>query len=119
MAAATAGVFGMLTTRHGTWSPLLWTVVLLFALAVAWGIRRAGRKDAPTGKEAGTPFVSANPVGDLEEARMGASHLYWGFTEALKGYYAKMRAFHSGILTDYLAWFAAVLGLAFALSGLR
>ena len=59
MAAATAGVFGMLTTRHGTWSPLLWTVVLLFALAVAWGIRRAGRKDAPTGKEAGTPFVSA------------------------------------------------------------
>jgi hypothetical protein len=117
--AAAAGAFGMLATEHGVWSPLLWTVVMAVALVVAWGIRRAGRKDAPGGKEAGTPFVSANPVENLEEARVGASHLYWGFTEALKGYYAKMRAFHSGILTDYLAWFAAVLGLAFALSGLR
>lgn len=112
-------VSGVLTTGHGAWSPLLWTFVMAVALAVAWGIRRTGRKDAPTGKEAGTPFVSANPVENLEDTRVGASHLYWGFTEALKGYYAKMRAFHSGILTDYILWFAVVLGLAFALSGLR
>lgn len=112
------GAMGVLRTAHGAWSPWAWVVVAVVAFAVAWAVRKAGRKDAPGGKEAGTPFVSANPVDDLEAARVGASHLYWGFTEALKGYYAKMRAFHSGVLTDYILWFAVCLGLGFVLTGL-
>jgi len=100
-----------LQTRYGAWSPLAWTAAMLAALAVAALLRALGRKDEAKGGEARKPFVSANPVDDPEDARVPAGHLYWGFLHALERYYRKMRAFHSGILSDYVMWFVLTLGL--------
>lgn len=102
-----------LQLRHGAWSPLAWAAAMLFALALAWLFRALGRKDPPTGPEAGTPFVSANPVADPEDARVPASHLYWGFIRVMDRYYRRMRAFHSGILSDYVLWFLLSVGALF------
>lgn len=102
-----------LQTRYGAWSPLAWTVAMLVALLVAAVLRALGRKDAAKGGEAGKPFVSANPVDDPEAARVPAGHLYWGFLHALRRYYGRMRAFHSGILPDYVMWFVLTLGCLF------
>lgn len=102
-----------LQTRHGAWSPLAWSAAMVFALVLAWLFRALGRKDAAKGGEAGTPFVSANPVADPEDARVPASHLYWGFLHAMDRYYRRMRAFHSGILSDYVMWFLLATGLLF------
>ena len=102
-----------LQTRHGAWSPLAWTAAMLVALALAWLFRACGRKDSAKGGEAATPFVSANPVRDPEEARVPSSHLYWGFLHAMERYYRRMRAFHSGILSDYVLWFLLTVGVLF------
>lgn len=102
-----------LQTRYGAWSPLAWTVAMLVALLVAAVLRALGRNDAAKGGEAGKPFVSANPVDDPEAARVPAGHLYWGFLHAMGRYYKRMRAFHSGILPDYVLWFVLTLGCLF------
>lgn len=104
-----------LFTQNGGYAPLAWLLAIVLALALALLIRRRGRSDAPTGPEARTPFVSANPCPDPDAARVTASHLYWGFFKALAPYYDKMRAFHSGILSDYVFWFLlSIAGLFLA-----
>lgn len=108
-----------LFARNG-YAPLAWGLAIVLALALALLLRRCGRADRPTGREAGTPFVSGNPCPDPDAARVTASHLYWGFFKALAPYYEKMRAFHSGILTDYVFWFAfsiMALFLAIVIAG--
>lgn len=102
-----------LFTQNGGYAPLAWLLAIVLALALALLIRRRGRSDAPTGPEARTPFVSANPCPDPDAARVTASHLYWGFFKALAPYYDKMRAFHSGILSDYVFWFLLSIAALF------
>ena len=102
-----------LFTQNGSYAPVAWTLAVILALAIALFIRSRGRSDAPTGRESRTPFVSANPCPDPDAARVTASHLYWGFFQALAPYYRKMRAFHSGILSDYVFWFAFSIAATF------
>jgi hypothetical protein len=37
-----------------------------------------------------------------------ASNLYWGFSEALKGYYEQVVPAHSGSVVDYVVWYLLV-----------
>lgn len=109
-----------LFTRNGAYAPVAWLLAIVLALVIALLIRSRGRSDAPTGREARTPFVSGNPCPDPDAARVTASHLYWGFFQALAPYYRKMRAFHSGILSDYVFWFTfsiAAIFVAIVLAG--
>lgn len=109
--AWTVLALGMLETGHGKWDVRAWAVAFLVAAGVALWIRALGRKDSGGKGEAKMPFLSGNAVESGEEARVGASHMYWGFTEALKGYYRRVRGAHAGRLTDYVLWFVAVVAL--------
>lgn len=94
-----------LSTHHGDWNAIVLLLVLLCTGAVALWIRRHGRKDFRTEGHAQKPFVSGNQVDNPEDVHLGASNLYWGFLEAMKGYYKIIRPLHSGILSDYILWF--------------
>ena len=48
---------------------------------------------------------------------MGASHIYWGFTEALKRYYKPMVALHTGNINDYSGWIILVMAIIFIIVG--
>lgn len=62
-------------------------------------------------------YYSGNVVPDAEVFTVPASSSYWGFREALKGYYSHLTALHRGIATEYVGWFVftAALILTFVL----
>lgn len=103
-----------LQTNHGAWSPRPWVLVFVAAVGVALWIRSVGRGDSRTGGDSQKPFISGNDLANPEDARVAASHMYWGYLEAMRGYYRRLMEFHSGVLTDYLMWFLAVLAVLLA-----
>ena len=48
-----------------------------------------------------------------EEVHVRAGNIYWGFIEALKGYYDTMKRMHTGIINDYIAWFVGISAIIF------
>jgi len=106
-----------LYTGFGAWNPIIWLVGLAVALVIAWLIRSRGESVRPSGAESGKPYLSGNDAPSPEETHVGASNLYWGFTDALKGYYDRVAPLHSGILTDYVLWFIGVLSLVIIMAG--
>ena len=42
---------------------------------------------------------------------------FWGFFQALPGYYAKMREMHSQMVNDYIYWFVIVLAIVLVVVG--
>ena len=104
------GLFQTLKTGAGSWNPLLWLMALAVAIGVAWYIRSRGRADS-RGGPAREPFISGNPEPENAGAHIPATNLYWGFTEALKGWYEKLIPLHTGIITDYVAWFLGIMAL--------
>ena len=96
-----------LVTGSGFWHPLLWLVALALALVVTLILRSLGQAGYQRGTEQTKPFLSGQPEKEKEHLRAG--NIYWGFLEALKGYYRPLQAGHTGVVTDYLAWFVASL----------
>ena len=103
-----------LQTNHGGWSARPCVLVFVAAVGVALWIRSVGRGDTRTGGDSQKPFISGNDLANPEDARVAASHMYWGFLEALRGYYSRLMEFHSGVLTDYVMWFLVVLAVLMA-----
>ena len=99
-----------LHTGSGSWNPLLWLLAFAVAFAAAWFIRSFGRPDNRSGN-ALKPFISGNEEPPDAGGHIPASNLYWGFTEAMKAYYDKLRPLHTGIPSDYVAWLLAVMAL--------
>ena len=99
-----------LQTGSGSWNPILWLLAFAAAFAAAWFIRSFGRADNRSG-DALKPFISGNEEPENGGGHVPASNLYWGFTEALKSYYAKVLPLHTGVPADYVAWFLAVLAV--------
>ena len=93
-----------LATGAGTWNALLWLGALLVAWLVAWFLRSFGRGDFVAVGDKAKPFLSGNAEPEKEAVHIRASNLYWGFTEALEGYYKRLAPLHSGIVTDYALW---------------
>lgn len=96
-----------LATGTGFWNPLLMLAGLALMLIVILALRWIGEPDVTATGRQGEPFVSGNP----NEEIMRVSGVYWGFTEALHGYYEKLRLMHSGDLRDYLFWYISVTAL--------
>ncbi len=92
------------------WVPLAMLAGLAFTLAISLFISAAGKSGFSGKKEKALPFYSGNIPGEKE--RMKASDYFWGFSEALSGYYEKMEKMHSGNPNDLAAWFVAVAALA-------
>ncbi len=98
-----------LSTGYGTWSPLIWLLLFALLIAVAYAIRAFGERGFKEGTGRDEPFMSGNDVPD--DLHIRGSNLYWGYLEALKGYYEKLVPLHTGVLSDYVLWLFGVLAL--------
>ena len=95
-------------TGQGFWHALVWLAAALGVFLLSLAIWSMGRREFRRGTEAELPFLSGERV---EDARVGAPHLYWGFAEALKPFLERLRNFHSGFIGDYVGWFAVILAV--------
>ncbi len=100
-----------LSTGYGAYDPLLWVVVLLVALLLAWFLRSFGRADFTVTGDKAKPFLSGNEEPEKDAVHIRASNLYWGFTEALDGYYKRLVPLHSALMTDYILWLLGSLAV--------
>ncbi len=107
-------IFEALETTGGYWSPVVWIIAFLVAALVAYILWGTGSREHKGGEQ-GTPFLSGHPGPSREDAHVRAGNIYWGFTEALRGYYKWMKNIHTGIVNDYVLWFIGMAALFFIL----
>jgi hypothetical protein len=106
-----------LETGTGFWSPVLWIVAFVIALIIAYIIWALGESSYRKDTRQVKPYLSGNPEPAKGDVHVRAGNLYWGFTEALKGYYSRVVPLHTGILNDYVLWFLAVMALVLVIVG--
>lgn len=108
----------VLDTGAGSWNAVAWLVALAVAGLVAWFVRSFGRSDFKAEGDKDQPFISGNEAPDNAQLHIGGSNLYWGFTEALQGYYKRLIPLHTGDVSDYVLWFlgSTALALVFVLT---
>jgi len=103
-----------ITSGFGAWNPIAWVLLFLGILVVAFFVRSFGRKDYKRGTGQTKVFLSGNEEPDESRAlHVRGDHLYWGMIDGLAGYYRRVRALHTGILSDYVTWFVGVLAVVF------
>lgn len=98
-----------LSTGSGSWNPVVWLIALAVALIVVLVIWARGERSYRREGGAAAPFLSGNAEPEKEQAQIRAGNLYWGFTEALSGYYKRIVPIHTGILNDYVLWFLGTM----------
>lgn len=98
-------MIGTLFTGYGFWNPLVWLIVMLVALFFSYLIWRCGESDYDEGTEQTKPYLAGNDEPSKSDVHVRGGNLYWGFTDALKGYYERLIPLHSGIVNDYVSWF--------------
>lgn len=106
-----------LITGTGFWNPIVWVIAFIIVLIVAYLLWMYGEKDYRKGTDQTKPFLSGNIEPDKADVHVRGGNLYWGFTEALDGYYSRLVPVHSGILTDYLLWFLGVMAVVIVVVG--
>ena len=97
-------MLGLLETGSGFWSAIIWILLVLVIGSIVIYIRNKGEDSYKKNTEQDKPFISGNPEGSKEGSHLSASHIYWGFTEALKGYYDPLVKMHTGNINDYSSW---------------
>ncbi len=105
-----------LTTGFGLWNPLVWIIAGMIVYIAMKFLQDHGQPD--TGKDGDMilPFTSGNYLSE-EDARIRASNVYWGFIEAMKGYYNTLSKMHTGIMSDYVYWYIGVLAIIIIVIG--
>ena len=104
---------GLLETGSGHWNAILWVIfTVIIGLGVLW-IRNKGEDRYKKDTDQTKPFLSGNPEVSKEDSHVGASHIYWGFTEALKKYYEPLVKIHSGNINDYSGWIVLMMAINF------
>ena len=105
-----------ISSGFGAWNPIAWALLFIGVLAVGFIVRSFGKKDYKRGTGQTKVFLSGNEEPEASAAlHVRGNHLYWGMVEGLSGYYRRVKALHTGILSDYAAWFVGVLGLVFVI----
>jgi len=94
------------------WNPLVWLIAFIVIAIVAYIIRAFGKKEHKKGEQA-KPFLSGVEEPSKEAVHVRGGNVYWGFVEALKGYYGAMKKMHSGRVNDYVAWFVVIASILF------
>ncbi len=103
-----------ISSGFGVWNPVAWTLLFLGILIVAALLRRTGRDDYKRGTGQTKAFLSGNEEPDARSGlHVRGEHLYWGMVDGLSAYYQRVKALHTGVLSDYAAWFIGVLALIF------
>ncbi len=100
-----------LQSGSGVWHPLVWLAAFAVAAIIARVVLGFGRGSRKTGGDHVKPFLSGNEELDEERIHVRASNLYWGYLEAMKGYYRRLTALHTGNVADYLLWLFGVLAI--------
>jgi len=105
-----------LQSGFGAWNPIAWTLLFLGVLVIALLVRSRGRRDYKRGTGQTRVFLSGN---EEPEERGGlhvrGDNLYWGMIDGLAAYYRRVRALHTGVLSDYVAWLVGALALMFVI----
>ncbi len=110
-------IIGLLETGSGYWNAISWVImVIVVGIAVIW-LRNHGEDKYKKDTNQTKPFLSGNPEVSKEDSHVGASHIYWGFTEALKHYYRPLVHLHTGNINDYSGWIILVMALIFMIVG--
>ncbi len=104
-------LFATLSTGSGYWNPLAWFGGFVITSVIVWLIWSRGEKSYKKGTAQTAPYLSGNPEPAKGDVHIRAGNLYWGYTEALKGYYSRIVPIHTGILNDYVMWYIAVTAL--------
>jgi hypothetical protein len=107
---------GTLETGYGVWNALYWLVSLGVLFLIVYYIYSRGEKTVKTSEDKGRPFL-AGRVTSTEKIHVRASNVYWGFTEALKGYYTRSQKTHTGNINDYISWFILFLAVILIIIG--
>ena len=97
-------MLGLLETGSGFWNATLWVIVVLVIGGIVIFIRNKGEESYKKDTEQDKPFISGNPELTKEDSHISASHIYWGFAEALKGYFNPLIKIHTGNINDYSGW---------------
>ena len=106
-----------LQTGTGFWNPIAWSIAFAVAMIIVLVIWSRGEKGYREGTEQRTPYLSGNAPPSNRELHVPGGSLYWGFTEALSGYYSRIIPLHSGIINDYVMWFLGVTALILIIVG--
>ncbi|MDD3406982.1 MAG: hydrogenase [Methanomicrobium sp.] len=105
-----------MSTGFGGWSPLFWILAFAVSAITGWLIWRRGESSCKTGTEQEKPYLCGNKEPEKGDVHVRAGNMYWGFTEAMKGYYEFLIPLHTGILTDYILWFLGVIAVMLVLA---
>lgn len=100
-----------ITYTYGAWNPLLWLAVLLVLGALVLIFRSRAPKRFRRQKSRGDAFISGNATESAEKIHVPAHNIYWGFFEALKGFFTAVTRPHTGIINDYVLWLVGIAGL--------
>ena len=96
------------------WSPLVFLGIFLSLFVLLWLYSKRWNLSYNKGLQS-EPFISGNE--EMPGMQPKADSLYWGFFQALRGYYAKMAEVHSDIVNDYIYWFVIVLAIVLVVVG--
>lgn len=97
----------VLNTGAGVWNPIFWLAALGIGLLVSYYFIAGSSTGTRSTGDKGMPFLSGNP--ETEKQHVKASNIYWGFLEALKGYYKVLGDIHTGLVSDYVFWFLGAI----------
>ena len=104
-------VFKSFATPSGMWNPLIWLLVFLILLLIAYLIWLRGESRYKRHTMQVDPFLSGYGPKSKEDLHVRASNIYWGFSTSLKGYYNFLRKIHTGIINDYVGWYVGILAI--------
>jgi len=112
-------MLGLLETGSGFWSAIVWVIVVLVIWVIVYYIRSKGEKSYKKNTEQDKPFISGNPEESKESSHLSTNHIYWGFTEALKGYYNPLVKMHTGNINDYSGWIVIIAVIILIIVGVN
>ena len=78
---------------------------------MAYFLRSRGQKNYKKDTAQTKIFLCGEEVPEPEQRHVRGGNVYWGFFEALKGYYSGVVRPHTGIIGDYIIWFIAIIAV--------
>ncbi len=105
----------------GSWSPLIWLLLLLsvtiaVCIVAVLGAPKKSSVSAPQPEEEGDPKYDSFFGGERAQYSMvGGSDLFWGFKHNWRKYFGFMHRWHSGVVNDYTLYGAAAIAVVLLL----
>ncbi len=105
----------ILESGTGVWDALVFTASFLTIFITVFVASRLLFNTSYKKGSQQEPFLAGNRM--PEDFHLWASNLYWGFTKALKRYYAVITPEHTGNINTYMSWFVLVTAILMILLG--